>query len=140
MSNSNFSQGAKMGRHATSDVVPFKITPLVDGDTNHPPDTANVNLKVFLDLICEDEYVGAIKEWKFDYNKFPMLGKNKRLHGTPFVKGDKTVYYVNEHEYSNVGGETSTFCSNNEESLIEFCNDWGFDDIIERNKKVHMTD
>ena len=127
-----------MSTNTCSETVPFKIK--VWGGEWHGKersDTKFVSLNKYLEFLANGgEDVFEYGLWR-DCNE---IIKYRKLLANLISKEENKVFYVNEHEYENVGGEDTCFFSDERSTLERFCEEWGFDKSkIEVNQPVMQS-
>ena len=118
-----------MSSHTYVDIAPFKV------ETDIDKHSISQLGRAVLDSVDNFSFAG----WSEDGGVVDF-GKNGEIPVIPCVKNGKTVFIVNEHEYSSVGEYLVSFCSNDADSLVSFCLDVGIDpDLIKENEVVQWT-
>lgn len=79
-------------------------------------------LEILSDFLYSEEAGNgqSLYGWTGYYEETEDIGD---IYGVKITKGKSTIYYINESEYSHVGGYEHTVFSDNEEALKELMMD-----------------
>lgn len=118
-----------MGRYYLSDLVPFAISGIYEGDSQNLYEEKNW-LIVALAVSLEDVRANDGDPDKIDFKGWITgddcfrIGRDKQLYAFLFTKDNHKVYSINEHQDSAGGAIYLTVCANDEESLKQFMDDF----------------